>query len=393
MCVCHGLSPVRAADETEEHGRQIAGVLAPQLVADRHSLRRQQLVQARLEDLRRLPQALPEGAKAYVGRVEFQAIRDYNTTLLLVEQAQSRPVLWVDINVNGRYEQAEQFQPDIRGDISFDVPLAESVYSRLPVLVHIAHRNTDNEPGVIWISTAPLVQGTVTVGDRRHVVEYEYSVLTNTADLRFGWQGFDLNGDGQIDRGEDSPERDYPRQRPIVWQLAGLTLQTEEVDVAARKVIFRALPTSAAYRIPLVRGAQVPDFSYVDMSGAAHRRSGLSARFVLLHLWATWCAPCLAEMPELRSLYGELRPSGLEILGLNADADVAVARKAVQELSITWPQATAESVRDLVYERFRIKNWPVFVLLDHEGKIVAAPDELQIDSLRARLHWLLAQKE
>jgi len=66
-------------------------------------------------------------------------------------------------------------------------------------------------------------------------------------------------------------------------------------------------------------GQQAPDFSAAGSDGQALRLSAMTAanRATVVHFWATWCAPCMCEMPELDVLYRKLKVQGMTLLAVN----------------------------------------------------------------------------
>jgi thiol-disulfide isomerase/thioredoxin len=71
---------------------------------------------------------------------------------------------------------------------------------------------------------------------------------------------------------------------------------------------------------PIITGSVAPDFRYGTLTGDELALSDLVDRVVLVNVWATWCAPCLQEMPSMQRLYDELAVEGLEILAVSIDA-------------------------------------------------------------------------
>lgn len=67
-----------------------------------------------------------------------------------------------------------------------------------------------------------------------------------------------------------------------------------------------------------------------DAQGQAHALEAYRGRLVVLNFWATWCPPCVEEMPELDALQGELRTRGVQIIGIGIDSAANIARFAAK---------------------------------------------------------------
>ena len=80
-----------------------------------------------------------------------------------------------------------------------------------------------------------------------------------------------------------------------------------------------------------------PDFTRTDLNGVPFSLSNYRGKLVLLNFWATWCAPCLAEIPAFitwQTAYG--RP-GLQIVGISMDDDSAPVKRAYQKYRMNYP--------------------------------------------------------
>jgi len=148
-------------------------------------------------------------------------------------------------------------------------------------------------------------------------------------------------------------------------------------------------------------GAAVPDFSFVDFTGRTHAFHEFKGRVVLLDFWATWCKPCLADIPHLVELYSKYHSKGFDIIGMDAEtlgqapADIDQARLADQELrarqivaarGAVWPHASNRTAMPLAVGLFAAKTLPTKILIDSQGKVVARIKKVEeIDALLPRL--------
>jgi thiol-disulfide isomerase/thioredoxin len=119
-------------------------------------------------------------------------------------------------------------------------------------------------------------------------------------------------------------------------------------------------------------GRAFPDLAVAGLDGKATstariRRPG---RRTLVNLWATWCAPCRREMPELQALYARLKSSGVDLVGLSVDLepDADVARSA-REAGVTYPIYRGRT--DAVEALFATDQLsvPLSVLVDERGTV------------------------
>jgi thiol-disulfide isomerase/thioredoxin len=152
-------------------------------------------------------------------------------------------------------------------------------------------------------------------------------------------------------------------------------------------------------------GAAVPDFSFTDFAGKHHNFSDYQGRVVLVDFWATWCKPCLADMPHLAELYTKYHGRGFDIVGMDAetlgqaaeDIDLARlkdqesrARKIVVDRGAVWVHANNEAAVPLAVKLFGAKMLPTKVLIDRQGRVVARIKK--VEELDRLLPGLLDEK-
>lgn len=119
-----------------------------------------------------------------------------------------------------------------------------------------------------------------------------------------------------------------------------------------------------------------PEIALPRLDGKVLTLSSLKGSLVLVDFWATWCAPCVQEQPELKKMYRkydkEVKAGKFEILGVSLDRKKENWEKGIARLKITWPQ-----VSDLKYwsspvaDAYGVEGLPFNVLVDGDGKIAA----------------------
>ena len=114
-------------------------------------------------------------------------------------------------------------------------------------------------------------------------------------------------------------------------------------------------------------GAPAPAYRAVSLTGDSVTLADERGRVVLLNVWATWCHPCRAEIPELRSIRETYRARGFELIGVSVDAEGADddIRKFMTEFGMSYPIWRDPDER--VSSQFLVVGVPATFLIDRNG--------------------------
>ncbi|MES2708665.1 MAG: TlpA disulfide reductase family protein [Verrucomicrobiota bacterium] len=115
--------------------------------------------------------------------------------------------------------------------------------------------------------------------------------------------------------------------------------------------------------------AQMPDWTLQDMNGATVRSADYQGKVVLVNFWATWCPPCIAEIPDFIKVQEEYRARGLTILGISLDeGDPAAVRGFMKARGLNYPVLRGDSTVTAAFGD--IKGIPASFLIDKTGRVV-----------------------
>ena len=150
---------------------------------------------------------------------------------------------------------------------------------------------------------------------------------------------------------------------------AGPAETPAEVPAAAEGGVSRALATGslAAFLIHPERKA-LPDIAFADGEGKPLKLSDWKGRVVLVNLWATWCAPCRKEMPDLAQLQKELGSDQFEVVAISVDRKGAEASSAfLKETGADNLKLYVEPTTKIVGE-LQSAGLPATLLIDRQGR-------------------------
>ena len=133
---------------------------------------------------------------------------------------------------------------------------------------------------------------------------------------------------------------------------------------------------------------ELPDIAWTDAAGAPTRLGDFTGRPLVLNLWATWCAPCLREMPMLDTLAGEAA-GAFSVVALNQDRDTESARRFWKERGFVH-LALFLDPSFAAFEAFSVRGLPLTLIVDAEGREVARVEGIAEWNAPEIARWLRA---
>lgn len=151
--------------------------------------------------------------------------------------------------------------------------------------------------------------------------------------------------------------RSGARRRAIpVFLAAGIAIAPVSAGAPPAGVDAR---TPSAHRM-------APDFSRTDLDHREIRLESYRGKVVLLNFWATWCEPCIAEIPEFAQ-WQRKYAGRLQVLGVSMDDDAAPVRTAYRKYGLNYPVVMGDEKLGELYGR--VLGLPMTFLIDPDGRI------------------------
>lgn len=183
--------------------------------------------------------------------------------------------------------------------------------------------------------------------------------------------------------------KDFDKAAPIINRIKAEYPKTQAASHADGMLKqIETLRQMHAVSATLQPGKAFPDFSVTDIAGEPLSISKYKGKVVLVDFWATWCPPCVAEMPSVVAAYEKYHDKGFEIAGISLDKDKSKLTDFIAKNKMPWPQYfDGKEWGGELIAKYGIDAIPATFLIDAEGRIVAR--DLRGKALEEQLEKLL----
>lgn len=179
----------------------------------------------------------------------------------------------------------------------------------------------------------------------------------------------------EFEKGVRQLQKEFPKREEVYQML--MTLASNSSEEKSRALAKEIIDSSAPDKIKdsakgilkkmdAVGKPLAIEFKSLDGKDVSIAR--LAGKVVLVDFWATWCGPCVGELPHVKETYEKLHPKGFEIIGISFDQDKEALESFVAKEKMPWPQYfDGEGWKNKFGKEFGINSIPAMWLVDKKG--------------------------
>jgi thiol-disulfide isomerase/thioredoxin len=202
------------------------------------------------------------------------------------------------------------------------------------------------------------------------------------SDIERAAQAKESEGEGavtaELEKGVRTLQKEFPKRPEIIQMLLEIAddVEGEKARVMLQEITNSPVASdemkqSAAGELKKLDFVGKPiDLHFTALDGREVDVSKMKGKVVLIDFWATWCAPCVGEVPQVKEAYDKNHPKGFEIVGVSLDQEKASLTEFVAGHKMDWPQYfETQGGENKFAGQFGITSIPAMWLVDKKGNL------------------------
>ncbi|TFH09445.1 MAG: TlpA family protein disulfide reductase [Candidatus Atribacteria bacterium] len=273
-----------------------------------------------------------------------------------------------------------------------------SLLASVPFQIQYADEQTASyQAFLVWSPATPTVvtycrnsyqSGEIELGGKA----YRLAIVDEDSDGRYddldrGTLLLDTDRDGELLLMTDSHEI-FSLAEP--FNLEGVVYEVAAVSSDGSWMQVLKSEADVSPKLPLLAGFPAPMFEATDVKGEAFSLEAERGNVIVLDFWASWCSPCISELPTLEQIADEFSTYDMIVVGINRDRSEGSFHAAIKNYGINTRQIFDSDVGP-VGDTYRISGYPMTYIIDRDGVIAARG--LRGEALVAAVRGLIESEE